>query len=129
MAALFHLDQCARRGLLNLWKQEQGDPDMSVSLQVIYPVGDDTHFDYEYYIGEHMRLVSEHMGPHIQNTLVTKGLAGGPDTPAGFYAVASIIFADNDAMNAAMASAGPVLADLPNFTNVRPAMLIGEVIG
>jgi len=28
-----------------------------------------------------------------------------------------------------MAAAGPVLADLPNFTNVKPNMLIGDVIG
>ena len=32
-------------------------------------------------------------------------------------------------MNDAMSKAGPVLADLPNFTNVKPQMLIGEVIG
>jgi len=102
---------------------------MSVSLQVIYPVGDGTHFDHDYYAATHLPLVGEHMGPHIESTLVTKGLAGGPDTPAGFHAVATIVFADQDALNAAMAKAGPVLADLPNFTNVQPAMLIGEVVG
>jgi uncharacterized protein (TIGR02118 family) len=102
---------------------------MPVSLQVIYPVGDGTHFDHDYYVATHLPLVGEHMGPHIDSTLVTKGLAGGPDTPAGFHAVATIVFADQDAMNAAMAKAGPVLADLPNFTNVQPAMLIGEVVG
>jgi len=102
---------------------------MPVSLQVIYPIGDDTHFDYDYYTSTHMALVGEHMGPHLQSTLVTKGLAGGPDTPPGYYAVASIVFADQDALGAAMAAAGPVLADLPNFTNVKPNMLIGDVIG
>ena len=102
---------------------------MPVSLQVIYPVSDDSHFDHDYYAATHLPLVGEHMGAHIDSTLVTKGLAGGPDAPAGFHAVATIVFADQDAMNAAMAKAGPVLADLPNFTNVQPAMLIGEVIG
>ncbi len=102
---------------------------MSVSLQVIYPIGDDTHFDYAYYTATHLPLVGEHMGSHIQSTLVTKGLAGGPDTPPATYAVASILFADQDALNAALAVAGPVLADIPNFTNSQPQMLIGEVIG
>ncbi|MBE1285795.1 MAG: EthD family reductase [Rhodobacteraceae bacterium] len=102
---------------------------MAVSLQVIYPIGDDTHFDYDYYADTHMKLVGEHMGPHLQSTLVTKGLAGGPDTPPGSYAIATMVFADQDAMNAAMGNSAPVLADIPNFTNVRPAMLIGEVIG
>ena len=68
------------------------------------------------------------MGPHIQQTLVTKGLAGGPDAPPATYAVATMVFADQAAMGAAMAASGPVLADLPNFTNVKPEMLIGEVI-
>ena len=102
---------------------------MAVSLQVIYPVTDGTHFDYDYYLSTHMALVGEHMGPHIQSTLVTKGIAGGPDTPSPVYAVASIVFADQDAMNAAMAASGPVMGDLPNFTDVAPQVVIGEVVG
>ena len=102
---------------------------MSVSLQVIYPVGDNTRFDHDYYTATHLPLVGEHMGAHIESTLVTRGLAGGPNVPAAYHAVATIVFADQDAMNAAMAKAGPVMADLPNFTNVQPEMLIGEVVG
>ena len=102
---------------------------MAVSLQVLYPVTGGDKFDYGYYAGTHMKLVNEHMGAHIQSTVVTKGLAGGPDTPAPYYAVATILFADQEAMQAAMGAAGPVMADLPNFTNVQPQILIGEVIG
>ncbi len=101
---------------------------MALSLQVIYPVGEDTHFDHAYYATTHMPLVDEHMGKHIERVLVTKGLAGGPDRPPGTYAVATMVFADKAAMDAAMAAAGPVMADIPNFTDVRPEMLIGEVI-
>jgi len=101
---------------------------MTASLQVIYPIGADTHFDHDYYLATHIPLVGEHMGAFIQNTLVTKGLAGGPDVPPGSYAVATMTFADGDALNAALGAAGPVLADIPKFTNVQPQMLIGEVI-
>ncbi len=101
---------------------------MAVSLQVIYPISDGTTFDYDYYTSTHFDLVGEHMGAHIDSMLVTKGLAGGPDTPPGIHAIASIVFKDQDAMNAALAAADPVLADIPNFTNVQPQMLIGEVI-
>jgi uncharacterized protein (TIGR02118 family) len=101
---------------------------MAASMQVIYHIGEGTHFDYEYYSATHMPLVSEHMGPFIENVLVTKGLAGGPDTPPGSYAIATMTFADGDALNSALAVAGPVLGDLPNFTNVQPQILIGEVI-
>ena len=102
---------------------------MALSLQVIYPIGDSTHFDYDYYLGTHMPLVGEHMGPHIESTLVTKGLAGGPDAPPQSYAIATITFADKNALDSALAAAGPVLADIPEFTNTQPQMLIGEVIG
>lgn len=101
---------------------------MSISLQVIYPITDDTHFDYDYYLGTHMPLVGKHMGPHIAQTLVTKGLAGGPDTPPASYAIATMIFAGQAEMDAAMAAAPPVLADIANFTNTKPQMLIGQVV-
>ena len=102
---------------------------MTLSLQVIYPVEDGSHFDMDYYLGTHMQLVEKHMGAHIESTLVTKGLAGGPDTPPPFHAVATMTFADQAAMDGAMAAAGPVLEDIPNFTDTRPQMLVGEVVG
>ena len=101
---------------------------MSVSLQVLYPVGDDTQFNHDYYTATHIPLVGKHMGEHIDSTSISKGLAGGPDVPAGFYVVATMIFASMDNLQAALEVAGPVLADIPNFTNTEPKMLIGEVI-
>lgn len=102
---------------------------MSISLQVIYPITDQTTFDYDYYFGTHMQVVDEHFGPHLKDTLVTKGMAGGPDTPLGIYAIATLIFADQAAMDAAMAKGAPVIGDIPNFTNTQPQMLIGQVMG
>ncbi|MFC3614325.1 EthD family reductase [Lutimaribacter marinistellae] len=102
---------------------------MALSLQVIYPIEDGTRFDHAYYANTHMPLVGEHMGAHIDKVLVTKGLAGGPDQPPATYAIATMVFADKAAMDAAMAKAGPVMADIPNFTDTRPQILIGEVIG
>jgi len=99
---------------------------MPITLQVLYPIADETHFDDAYYASTHMDLVNEHMGAHIQTTVVTKGLAGGPDTPPAFHATATMVFADQAALDAAMAQAGPVLADIPNFTNTAPQMLIGQ---
>ena len=101
---------------------------MPVSLQVLYPVGDDTNFDHNYYMATHIPLVDKHMGAHIASVTASKGLAGGPDVPAGFHVIASMTFASMDNLQAALAVAGPVLADIPNFTNTEPQMLIGEVI-
>jgi uncharacterized protein (TIGR02118 family) len=102
---------------------------MSVTLQVLYPISNGSTFDFDYYTATHFPLVGEHMGPHIEAISASKGLAGGPDTPPAFHAVATLTFADMDKMQAALAVAGPVLADIPNFTNSAPQMLIGEVLG
>lgn len=102
---------------------------MAVSMQVIYPITDETKFDYDYYLSTHMGLVGEHMGEHIDSTVVTKGVAGGPDVPPSIHAVATIVFADQDAMNAALAKSGPVVGDIPNFYNAQPTILFGEVVG
>lgn len=99
---------------------------MSVTLQVIYPNADGTNFDYDYYMSTHMGIVGDCIGEHIQSTLVTKGIAGGPDTPPGYHAIASIVFADSAALDAAMGKLGPALEDIPNFTNASPQVLIGD---
>lgn len=102
---------------------------MAVTLQVIYPATEGTTFDYDYYATTHMELVGKHIGDKIESTVVTKGLSGGPDTPPGFHAVATIVFKDQDTLGAAMQNAGPLMEDIPNFTNTQPNVLIGEVIG
>ncbi len=101
---------------------------MTLSLQVLYPVSEGSTFDFDYYTNTHFGIVGEHMGPHVADMVITKGLAGGPDVPAGYHAVATITFADQSKLDAALAAAGPALEDIPNFTNVQPQMLIGEVI-
>ena len=102
---------------------------MPVSLQVLYPVDGGTQFDHDYYTATHIPLVGENMGEHIESTSISKGLAGGPNVPPGFHVVATMTFASMDNLHAALGAAGPVLADIPNFTNTEPKMLIGEVIG
>ena len=103
---------------------------MSLSMQVVYPVTEDTHFDFDYYLGTHMPLVGEKMGAHIASTLVTRGIGGGaPDAPAPFYAVATMVFDDQAQMDSALANSSEVIADIANFTNSQPQFLVGEVVG
>lgn len=102
---------------------------MTVSLQVLYPTDHGTTFDYAYYTDKHMPIVDKHMGPHIESVMIVKGLAGGPDVPAGFHTIATITFKDQSALDSAMAAGGPVIGDIPNFFNGQPQMLIGEVQG
>ena len=76
-----------------------------------------------------MPMVAEIVGKYIQSNMIAKGLASGPDTPPGFHLIATHVFKDQQSFDAGMAVAGPVLADIANFTTVPPHMLIGEVLG
>ena len=100
---------------------------MPVSLQVLYPGGENTHFAHDYYANTHFEIGDNWAGEQNQSRGVTKGNAGGPNAPPGYHAIATILFADQAAMDAAMPKMGPATEDIPNFTNVQPEMLIGEV--
>jgi len=99
-----------------------------LAVHVLYPIGDDTSFDFDYYATKHMDIVRSSMGPHFDTVVLTKGLAGGPDTPPAYHAIATIVCKDQAALDAMLAAADPAMADIPNFTNVQPQLLIGEVI-
>jgi uncharacterized protein (TIGR02118 family) len=80
------------------------------------------------FFSKHMKLVKDAFGDHLDSTLVTKGIASDPDKPAGYYAIATMIFKNQSAMDLALSGAGPVMEDIPNYTNTEPVMLIGEVV-
>ncbi len=101
---------------------------MSVTLQVLYPVADGTRFDHDYYTGTHLPLVAEHFGPHLHSTLVTRVTASAPGAPPEYHAIATLVFHDQGAFDAAMAVAEPVLSDIPKFTDTTPQMQVGSLV-
>ena len=101
---------------------------MAMTLQVLYPVGPDTTFDYDYYANKHFPIVQDAMGDFIASIHVVRGLAGGPGTAPEFHAIATMNFATQEALESALKASAPALADIPNFTNVQPQMLIGETL-
>ena len=103
---------------------------MAITLQVLYPTEGNTTFDHDYYASTHMALVGEHMGPHLQSAVASRGVGGGaPGSDAPYHAIATLTFADQAAMDAAMKAGRPVVGDIPNFYSAQPVMLVGETIG
>ena len=97
---------------------------------VLYPNGDGKKFDMDYYCNQHLPMVAGLMGDTLKGTAVEKGLAGGaPDTPAPYAAVGNLYF---DSIEAFETAFGPhmetIMADVPNYTNIEPIMLISEVM-
>ena len=102
---------------------------MPVTLQVLYPVGDGTRFDHDYYHASHLPMVRRYFGSNLERTLVTRisATAGGGE-PA-HHLIATLVFPDQAAFDAAMAVAGPVVADIATFTDTTPVMQVGEIVG
>ncbi|KUP91840.1 EthD family reductase [Tritonibacter horizontis] len=102
---------------------------MTISLQVIYPAADEAVFDFDYYVETHLPLIEEHWGDLIETVEASRGLAGGPDVPPPYLLIATITFPDMDSLDKAMGEkGGEIIDDVANFTNVRPQILIGEVL-
>ena len=99
---------------------------MTVTVHAIYPAREGARFDHDYYARHHMGLVREVLGPKgLIEITASRGLAGGPDTPPAYFAVAEMTFPDETTMQAALGDAEPLMADIPNFTDVEPDLLIG----
>ena len=53
-----------------------------------------------------MELLNGTMPLHLESVQVTKGIAGGPDTPAPFHAITNVIYKDQTALDASMGRIG-----------------------
>ncbi len=102
---------------------------MGLSLQVFFPTENGSTFDHDYFMARHLDVIAESFGPHIEKTVLTRGLVTGPDAPATYHAVATFTFADKTSMDAAMEKVGPAVEDIPNFYEGTPQLYFGEVIG
>ena len=91
---------------------------MPAALMVAYPAGDGAQFDRDYYVATHLPLVRRAFAPHG----LTDVAGYFPDTSGDLLAVAVLTFADTPSRDAALASAeaGPVFADIANFTTASP---------
>ena len=95
----------------------------------MYPQTADSHFDMDYYLNSHTPLVKERLTPAgLTGVDLRAGLAGGaPDSPPTYAMICNLSFGSIDELQTAMATHGPeLIGDIPNFTNVQPAMQISQ---
>ena len=97
-------------------------------MQVTYPVSSDTKFDYDYYMETHLSIIRKIWGKYIKNLIIVKGESGGGNKPSPYYIIATIIFETQHDMDRAFSEGKPIWMDVPNYTNVKPNMMIGNII-
>ena len=102
---------------------------MAAIITVLYPNVAEATFDMDYYLSHHMPLVLDRFGAH--------GMTGwdvvkfdGPAERTPHSVMATLHFGSAEGFRAAVAAeGGPVFADVPNFSNQQPLLMVGETVG
>lgn len=99
-----------------------------IVVSVLYPNAPEARFDLDYYRERHLPLCRELLAPMgMQSLSFYRPTDMDPGAP--FQLVAELRFPHMEATNAALAAHGPrTQADIPNFTDVTPIILIGSVV-
>lgn len=96
-----------------------------VRISVLYPSGEATTFDHEYYERTHIPRVVELVGDALKRIEVDRGIAGaGPGSPAPYVCIAHLVF---DSVADFETHMPELSADQVNYTNVAPALQISEI--
>jgi uncharacterized protein (TIGR02118 family) len=101
-----------------------------ISVTVLYPNQAGSKFDLDYYVHRHLPLVRDRLKPMGMRSLTyTVERAMDPAAPPQPYRLsAELRFDDMDSASRALQAHGAeTQADIPNFTDVSPVILIGEV--
>jgi len=100
-----------------------------IKVSVLYPAGETTKFDMDYYCKSHMPMAREKFGAACKDMAIEAGLAGGaPGAPPAFVAMGHFYFDSAEAFEAALAPhVEAIMGDIPNYTNVQPIIQISEV--
>ena len=101
-----------------------------IKVSILYPFRENVRFDVEYYCNRHMPLAAKHFGSALKGWSVDKSISGGePNSAPGFVAAGHFLFDSVDAFKQVFEpAAAELVADIPNYTDSTPQILISDVI-
>jgi uncharacterized protein (TIGR02118 family) len=101
-----------------------------IDIILMYPAGEGSTFDMNYYLNTHIPLFKKRMGTSAQNLKVLRGVQGlMPGSPAPYVAIAHWTAESAEAYAAAFAPhAEEILGDIPKYTNIQPVVQYSEII-
>ena len=103
-----------------------------IRVTVAYTNQEGKKFDWDYFTGTHADIVHREMDSRgMVRFEQDKGIsAAGPNAPPPFVALGHLTFNTLDEVHQAFMAAGrPVMGDIPNYTDIEPAIQISEIAG
>lgn len=100
-----------------------------ISVIVLYANKPGSRFDMDYYVNRHLKLVRDRLEPMGMRsmTITTEAALDPAAGPQAYRLMADLRFDDMEATRKALTAHGPeTQADIPNFTDVAPVIMIGE---
>jgi|SRR5690606_30629899 len=111
-------------------KSTEATENRLIKVSIMYPFEEGKTFDMEYYKTNHMPMVAGFLGANLVKYTIEKGIASGiPNSPLPFVAIGAFYVKDLGEYQAAIRpKIDSIRADFPNYTTIRPVILISEVV-
>ena len=99
-----------------------------IKVSVVYPNGTGATFNHGYYSANHLPMVRKLLGDAVKGAEIDRAVAGGqPGEQPSFMAAGHLYFDSVAAFEAAFGPhTGQIMADVPNYTNIQPQIIISE---
>jgi len=98
-------------------------------LAVYYPWQSDAKFDYDYYRDKHLKMLAGLYGKSVGKMQVRKGLHKGDGSSPAFVTALTVQILSMEAYEVASKEhVAKLIADVPNFTNIKPVAQIEEIV-
>lgn len=101
-----------------------------IKITIMYPFADSVTFDMDYYETKHMPMVAGFLGSNLVKYTIEKGVASGiPNQPLPYVAIGTFYVKSlADYQQAIAPNRDKIRADIANYTNVTPVILVSEVV-
>lgn len=101
-----------------------------IKVSVVYPNGSEATFNRDYYSSNHLPMVRKLLGDALKGAEIDIAVAGGqPGEQPAFVAAGHLYFDSVSAFEGAFGPHGAqIMADIPNYTNIQPQIVISEAI-
>ena len=100
-----------------------------IKVSVFYPNNEGCKFDMDYYCNSHIPMVQEKLGPALKKVSMEQGMGRPESGSRAIYTVMiHLLFDSVDAFQGAFGPhAEAIMEDIPNYTDIEPAIQISEV--